>query len=206
MTAVLFKRIAFVVVGALVALAGLSVANGFGFSPFQSQQSDQDQPAILKSIKNLSQYHAAVGDFEVVVLDDPKDDVAWVPAIIAGRKTVFVSAGTVNAYVDLSGLADKDMTLSEDGKSVTVRLPEPQLDRPNLDHARSKVYMQERGVVDLIADVLETPQQAKFYQVAEKKIAAAAERTGLRKRAAKNTEAMLTGMFGSLGIQVTFLD
>ena len=34
----------------------------------------------------------------------------------------------------------------------------------------------------------------------------AAEESELRKQATENTKAMLTGMFGSLGIQATFLD
>lgn len=200
--AVLLKGFAFLVVGALVALAGLGVANVFGFSPFQA--TDQSESALLKSTKDISEYHAVVGNFEVVVLDPP--EVEWVPNVIAGRRTVFVAAGTVDAYVDLSGVADGDLTLSEDGKSVTVRLPEAQLGKPNLDPDRSSVYMQDRGVLDRIADAIETPEQAQFYKLAEAKIASAAEESGLLKQAAKNTEAMLTGMFGSLGIGVTFLD
>ncbi|WP_167043435.1 DUF4230 domain-containing protein [Salinibacterium sp. ZJ454] len=203
--AVLLKRIALVVVGALVVgLAGFGVANVFGVSPFQSVQTDRSQPTLLKSVQNISQYHAAVGNFEVVL--DIEDDVTWVPDIIAGRRTLFVAAGTVNAYVDLSGLADKDLTMSEDGKSVTVRLPEPQLDKPNLDLDRSYIFTQERGVVDWIADAIETPEQVEFYKLAEMKLTAGAEESELRMRAAENTKAMLTGMFGSLGIQVTFLD
>ncbi len=108
-----------------------------GFNPFQSLQTDRSQPALLKSIKDVSQYHAAVGNFEVVI--DVEDGVEWMPEIIAGRRTLFVAAGTVNTYVDLSGVADKDVTLSADGKSVTVRLPEAQLDKPNIDHDRSYV-------------------------------------------------------------------
>ena len=199
---VLFKRIVFVVVGALVALAGLGVANVFGFSPFQA--SDRSESALLKSTKDVSEYHAVVGSFEVVVLDPP--DAEGVPNVIAGRRTVFIAAGTVDAYVDLSGLAAGDLTLSEDGKSVTVRLPEPQLGKPNLDPDRSYVYMQDRGVLDRIADAIETPQQARFYELAEIKIATAAEESGLRKQADKNTKTMLTGMFTSLGIDVTFRD
>ena len=175
----------------------------FGFSPFQVSQIDRSQPTLLKSIKDISQYHAAVGNFEKVL--DIEDDVAGMPAIIAGRRTLFVAAGTVNAYVDLAGLADKDLTLSPDGKSVTVRLPEPQLDKPNIDHDRSYMFSQDRGVFDRIADAIETPQQGQFYKLAETKFAAAAEESDLRKRAAENTRSMLTGMFSSLGIQVTFL-
>lgn len=87
-----------------------------------------------------------------------------------------------------------------------MRLPEPQLDKPNLDHDRSYVFMQDRGVLDRIADAIESPQQAQFFKLAETKLAAAAEASELRTQAAENTKAMLTGVFVSLGIHVTFLD
>lgn len=198
------KRIAFVLVGAVVvALVGLGVANLLGFSPFHAGKNDRDRPALLKSIQDVSQYHAAVGNFEVVI--DDKTDDTWVPPIISGRRTLFVAAGTVNAYVDLAGLAEKDLSLSPDGKSAKIRLPEAQLDKANLDLARSYTYSQDRGVLDRIADAINIPEQEKKMQIlAEKKFTEAAEKSELRKRATENTKSMLTGMFGSLGVQVTF--
>ena len=202
----LLKSVALVVAGAFVAVAltGLGVVNMFGSNPFQVSRTDRSQPVLLKSVQELSQYNAAVGNFELVL--DIEDDVAWMPDIIAGQRTLFVAAGTVNTYVDLSGLADRDLTLSADGKSVTVRLPEPKLDKPNLNFDRSYIYDQDRGIFDRIVDAFETPVQTEFYKLAETKMASAAEESELRKQATENTKAMLTGMFGSLGIQVTFLD
>lgn len=202
----LLKGIALVVAGALVAVAltGLGVVNMFGSNPFQVSRTDRSQPVLLKSVQELSRYNAAVGNFELVL--DIEDDVAWMPDIIAGQRTLFVAAGTVNTYVDLSGLADRDLALSADGKSVTVRLPEPKLDKPNLNFDRSYIYDQDRGIFDRIVDAFETPAQREIYKLAETKMATAAEESDLRKQATENTKAMLTGMFGSLGIQVTFHD
>ena len=185
-----------------MAVASVGAANMAGFNPFRLVHTDRSQPAVLLSIQKLSRYHAAVGNFEQV-LDIP-GDVSWLP-LISGRRTLFVAAGSVDAYVDRSGLAGEDLTMSDDGKSVTVRLPEAQLDKPNLDHDRSSMFAQDRGVLDRIADALGTPQQAEFYKLAETKLTAA-EESGLQTQAAENTKAMLTGMFGSLGIQATFLD
>lgn len=200
------KRIAIVVTGVIVlALAVLGVGNIAGFNPFQSGRPDRDHPALLKSIQDVSRYHAAIGNFEVVI-DDESDD-SWVPPIISGRRTLFVAAGTVDAYVDLSGLADKDLSVSPDGKSATVRLPEAQLDKPNLDLDRSYMYSQERGVLDRIADAINEPEQEKKMQIlAEKKFTDAADKSELRKQATENTKSMLTGMFSSLGIQATVID
>ncbi|MEY9777197.1 DUF4230 domain-containing protein [Arthrobacter sp. MW3 TE3886] len=107
----------------------------FGLDPFQERQIDGSQPTLLKSIQNVRRFQAAVGNFEKVIYIE--DDIAGVPAIIAGRRTLFVAAGTVNAYVDLSGLTDRDLELSPDGKTATVRLPDSQLEKPNLDFDRS---------------------------------------------------------------------
>ncbi|AMB42529.1 hypothetical protein AUT26_11555 [[Arthrobacter] sp. ATCC 21022] len=188
-----------VIIGA-IAVVGLS--NLTGVSPFVSQRNDRSQPALLKSIKDISQYHAAVGNFETVV--DIDDNVPGLPSAIAGRRTLFVAAGTVNAYVDLSSFADDDLKLSADGKSVTVRLPEAVLDKPNLDHDRSYVFSQDRGLIDRIADAMETPPQAEFFKLAETKLTSAAQESRLREQAVENTRTMLTGMFSSLGIQAIF--
>ncbi|BCW78856.1 DUF4230 domain-containing protein [Arthrobacter sp. NicSoilC5] len=200
----MIKRIMMVLVGTIIlGLAVVGVSNMAGFNPFQSHRTDRSQPTLLKSIKDISQYHAAVGNFETVL--DVEDNIAGIPTLITGRRTLFVAVGTVDAYVDLSGFADNDLTLSADGKSVTVRLPEPQLDKPNLDHDRSYVFSQDRGVLDRIADAMEAPQQAQFFKLAETKLASAAEESKLREQAAQNTRSMLTGMLSSLGIQATFL-
>ncbi|WP_449374004.1 DUF4230 domain-containing protein [Arthrobacter psychrolactophilus] len=185
----------------LIALAGLYVASLFGLSLFPAKQSEA---ALLNSIQDTSKYVSAVGDFEVVV--DDKEDNLVLPDVIAGRKTLFFGAGTVNAYVDLSGLTEGDLTISQDGKSVDVRLPEPELEKPNLDQSRSRMVAQDRGVFDRINDALAVPEQAKFYKMAEERITTAAEKSELKKRATENTKAMLTGMFGSMDIKVTFRD
>lgn len=196
---------ALLVIGVLVALAGVTGANAlFGFNLFQSRQIDRSQPALLKSIENVSRYQAAVGNLEKVI--DIEDDVEGVPALIAGRRTLFVAVGTVNAYVDLSGLTETDLELSPDGKTVTVRLPESQLEKPNLDFDRSYTYDQDRGIFDQIADAFEAPDQAKLYKLAETKLAAAAEQSELRKQATENTKTFLTSLWGRLGMQVTFVD
>lgn len=196
-----FKPVALTAIAVAVLLAALLVASVLGFGPF-SNRSERDQTVLLKSVKNVSQYHAAVGSFEILL--DEREDTGGLPDFIAGRRTLFVAAGTVNAYVDLAGLAEDDLILSADGKSVTLRLPEPQLDKPNIDHDRSYVYSQDRGIADRVVDAFTAPQQAELYLLAESDMAEAAEHSELRQRADENTKSMLTGLFGSLGYEVTF--
>ncbi|MGO0576848.1 DUF4230 domain-containing protein [Ornithinimicrobium panacihumi] len=128
------------------------------------------------------------------------------PVLLAGERSLFVAAGTVNAYVDFSTMAEGDLTLSEDGTSVEIRLPEAQLDKPNIDQERSYLYSQERGVVNRIGDAISPQDQQDLYLHSEQKLAAAAEESELVERAEANTKEMLTGMFGALELDVTFVD
>jgi hypothetical protein len=203
----LLKLASILVVGTLV-IVGLS---GIGLGkqlmdmlPFQTQTIDRSQPALLLSVQELGQYHAAVGNFQLLV--DDEQDETWVPAFIAGERSLFVAAGTVNSYVDLTGLAEGDLTLSEDGKSVTLRLPEAELDKPNLDQENSYLADQDRGVLNRVEDAISTQDQSHLYQLAEEKLASAAEESDLEQQAEENTKAMLTGMFNSLDLKVTFTD
>ncbi|GLY54132.1 DUF4230 domain-containing protein [Lentzea sp. NBRC 102530] len=169
-------------------------------TPFDNESIDRSQPAMLKSVRDLSQYHAAAGEFQVVL--DIEDDVKWVPAALAGQRTLFVAAGSVNAYVDFGTLADDGLVVSPDGKTVELRLPKPQLDKPNLHNDRSYVYSQERGLIDDFQALAGPPDLQRFYVAAEQKLAEAADESELRKRAEDNTRVMLTGMLQALGFQV----
>jgi hypothetical protein len=107
---------------------------------------------------------------------------------------------------DLSGINEGDLEVSPDGKSATLRLPEAQLEKPRLDHKAFQEYRSDRGVLDIVADVFGSPDQSEIYLRAETEIAAVAEKSELRERASKNARSTLTGLFNSLGVQVTFLD
>lgn len=200
----MIKRLALVLSGVLLAVVGLGATSTMGFSPFKLGQTDRSQPALLLSIQEASRYTAATGKFEVVL--DVEHDATWMPDFVDGRRTLFVAAGTVDAYVDLSGLGDEDVVLSADGESATIRLPMPELEKPNLDSERSYVFSQDRGVLERISDAIDTPQQAEFYQLAETKLTAAAEESELRSQADENTRTMLTGLCSTLGLDVTFVD
>lgn len=188
------------VVAAVVILLGAAVFVFGQFRPFGGESIDRSQPAMLKSVRDLSQYHAAAGEFQVVL--DIEDDVKWVPAALAGERTLFVAAGSVNAFVDFGTLADDGLVVSPDGKTVELRVPKPQLDKPNLHHDRSYVFSQERGLINDLQALAGPPDQQKFYVAAEAKLAEAAKQSELLQRAEDNTRVMLTGMLQALGFQV----
>jgi hypothetical protein len=173
-------------------------------NPFGTDTVDRSQPALLRSIKDLSQYHAASGDYQVVI--DIEKDVRFVPDVLAGQRTLFVSAGTVNAFIDFGGLAENSMTVSQERKTVDIALPKAQLDKPNINHERSYVFAQERGLFDRLTSVVESSDQQPFYVAAEQKISDAAKESGLQAKAEENTRKMLDGMLRALGYEVHFVD
>jgi hypothetical protein len=165
------------------------------------QTIDRSGPVLLQSMRDLSRYEAASGSFQVVV--DLEKDAGFLPIAIIGQRTLFVAIGSVDAFVDFAHLGDGAITVTPDRRGATVHLPHATLDKPNLDHQRSYVFAEERGIVDRVQSFFaQSPdQQAQLYQVAEKKIGDAAAQGGLAGRAEANTRTMLQDMLRSLGYQ-----
>ncbi|MCI4063897.1 DUF4230 domain-containing protein [Micromonospora sp. R77] len=170
-------------------------------NPFAKEQTDRSQPPLLKSIRDLSRYVAAEGNFQVVV--DLQKDRNNVPAFLLNERTLFVGAGSVEAYVDFAKIADGAVVESADGKSVEIKLPAPQLGETNLDLEKSYVFAEQRGLINRINDLVagDPNKQQQVYKLAEDKITAAARDSGLTARAQENTRKMLEGLLRSLGYE-----
>lgn len=176
-----------------------------GINPFHKEHIDRSQPPLLKSIQNVSQYHAAVGNFQVVI--DIQDKVSHIPAALAGERTLFVAVGSVDAFVDFTHLADRDITVSDTDKTVRIRLPRPQLSKPSLDTQHSYLISQQHGLWNRFAALFGADSDPQpVYALAEQQIGEAAKTAGIVERATTNTKAMLTGLLKSLGYTVTFVD
>lgn len=175
-------------------------------SPFGDRTVDRSQPVLLRAVRDISRYHAAAGEFEVII--DLERDAKFIPSVILGERVLFVAAGSVDAYVDFAGLAGDAVTVSADHKQATVRLPHASLAKTNLDHSRSYVVATRRGIVDQLQQMLGSSgdTQQRLYVLAEKKIGDAAHRAHLEQRAEQNTRAMLTGLLTSLGYETVTIN
>jgi hypothetical protein len=130
-------------VGAMIAgLGAAKLLPDFLKNPFKEQVTDASQPPILLSIKDLARFVAAEGSFEVVI--DLKRDRKFVPDWLLNQRTLFVAAGTVEAYVDFSNLTQEKIKESADHKTVEIQLPAPQLADPKLDLERRYVFAEEQ--------------------------------------------------------------
>ncbi len=112
-----------------------------------------------------------------------------------GDRLLFVAHGTVVAGVDLSKLALEDVEL--EGKTVRIRLPEPEVFVTALDNDRSYVYDRETGILRHSDVNLETAAR----QAAEQEILKSAMEDGILDTARTNAENYLTRLLLSLGYE-----
>jgi Protein of unknown function (DUF4230) len=170
-------------------------------NPFAEKTVDRSSQPILQSIRNIGEYRAASGDYQVIV-DIAKD--TQLPDELLGERTLFVAIGSVDAGVDLASVDEGDVVVSDDRLAATITLPQARLYEPVLDVDRSYVYEDERGLFNRIGSLFGGGESSdeELYQAGEQKIAgAAAANDELRVRAEENTRTMLTSLLRSLGFR-----
>lgn len=177
-------------------------------NPFATKTVDRTGPALLKSLEDLSSYRAATGHFEVIV--DIEKDAKYVPDWVNGERTLFVAKGTVDGVVDFSAIKPENLTVSEDRRTVTVRLPRATLGDVRVDPSGSYVVDKDSGLLNKGKALFgEDATDQPLYVKAEERMRQAASdpASGIVPRAEDNTRAMLTSMLTSLGftsVTVTF--
>jgi hypothetical protein len=170
-----------------------------GFDPFNRETVDRTQPAVLLALRDLSEYRAATGEFQVIV--DTEDQVRNLPLVIAGERTLFVASGTVDASVDFSNIGPEAVEVDRDRQRVSISLPGAELTDAQVDPDASYVFSRERGLLDRLTGVFnDNPtSERELYLIAENKLETAATGSGLVDLAERNTEAMLRSLLTSLG-------
>lgn len=176
-------------------------------NPFQQEVVDRSTPPLMLALADLHEYHAATGTFQVVI--DQERDTPYLPSAISGERTSFLATGSVDAYVDFGDVGASAVQTSADRRSVTIALPAARLGEASVDPDNSRVLDRDRGVLERIGGaVSEDPSvEGDLYARGEKRLAAAADRSNLVRRAEGNTRQMLTTLATSLGfrqVTVTF--
>ncbi|WP_037802013.1 DUF4230 domain-containing protein [Streptomyces sp. LaPpAH-108] len=202
------KVVTAIVVVLVLLVAGIRLAVLPGIKDlFGTDTHDRSGPALLKSIQDMSRYDAASGNFQVVV--DLEKDAKFLPDALRGTRTLYVGAGTVDAYVDLGRLGKNDVKVDKDRTSATLRLPHARLGKPALDLDRSYAVSKQRGLLDRLGDFFsDNPNGEQAVQkLAVRHIGEAAKDSELTARAETNTTDMLQGLLRSLGfdkVRVTY--
>jgi uncharacterized protein DUF4230 len=168
-------------------------------NPFRERTIDRSGPAVLKSLSDLHQYHAATGNFQQIV--DLHGDTG-LPDELLGTRTLYIAYGTVDASVDFTNVDEDSVNVSDDRRTATITLPRPTLSAPRLDPTRSYVYDRNEGALNKIGDLFSSSDddQQRLNVLATQKIQAAAQQgSGLIARARENTRTMLTSLLSALG-------
>ena len=168
-------------------------------NPFAEKKTDRSQPTLLLSIQDLARFEAASGNFQEII--DVQKDRSFIPDILFNERTLFICVGSVDAYVDFTRIGQGDITDSPDHKTATIKLPAPQLEKPNIDHDKSYVYATQEGLINKIGGLFSNDpnKERELYLLGEQRIGQAARDSGLGDRAANNTKQMLTQLLKSLG-------
>src|SRR5918993_5521137 len=99
---------------ALLVPAGLGVADAVNrwWPSATPQQIDTSPAPLLLAMRDISDYHAATGTFQVLV--DVEHDTPYLPSAISGERTTLFATGTVDAQVDFAKLGPESVTVSPD--------------------------------------------------------------------------------------------
>jgi hypothetical protein len=183
---------------ALLLLVGLGIAP---FDPFATETVDRSGPALLERMRSLEEFTAAEATFVQDV--DLEQDAAYLPDFLKGERVVALVTGQVRATVDFSNLDEDAVQVSEDGDTITVTLPEPELQDAEIEESGTRIVTRDRGLIDRIEDVFSSNpfDDTQLYAAAESKLDEAADASDLTETARENTEEWLVTFLGAAGFE-----
>lgn len=183
-------------------VAGLLVATFAWPNLFGTTTKEQNDAVVLAQIEDLAQLQVASGRFETIV--DVEEDARFLPSWVKGERKVLVAEGDVTATVDLSGIGEDAIEVSDDGTEVTIRVPPPVLQDADLDRDVTRVISRDRGLLDRIDDAVtggNPSDDEPLYDRAEEKLADAARQSDLRERAEASATELLTELMREAGFE-----
>ncbi len=152
-----------------------------------------DSVTIVSEIRSLARLETAQYTVEKVITAETGQGAL---AALFGDRLLFVAHGTVIAGVDLSRLAESDVTVSPAGQATLI-LPAAEIFVATLDNDKSYVYDRQTGLLTHGDVNLET--QAR--QVAEVEIEKAALEDGILNLAQTNAQAFIERLLQSLRLK-----
>ena len=97
---------------------------------------------------------------------------------------------------------DEDaIEVSDDGTTISIRLPEPQLTDAEIDESSARIISRDRGLIDRVEDffVSNPTDDGEIYRAAESKLEQAARESDVLDQARTNTERWLRTFLGAAG-------
>ncbi|WP_298816627.1 DUF4230 domain-containing protein [Chloroflexus sp.] len=155
--------------------------------------------AVVQRIQQLSRLETSKYTIERVIDIRQGSNIPIIGDWLAGDALLLIAHGTVVVGVDLSRLTPDAVTVSPDGKQITVRLPPVQVFSATLDNGKTRVYSRDRGLFAPENPNLETLAR----QAAEQQILQAACEDGIMEQGTRNAELALRQFLGLIdGVNV----
>lgn len=164
----------------------------FIFNPFgKGIQIDTNRTAVIKQLQKLNRLETASFTIEKIVEAGAQGN--QVEQFLFGDKILVIANGQIIAGVDLSKITDKDISVQ--GKSLTLKLPSPEILQSILNNDKTIIYNRQTGILTKGNKDLETQARS----AAEKSIRTAACDGNILETARENAIKQLTALFESVG-------
>ena len=161
-------------------------------------------PSVVVSMQALARLEGAEFHMERVI-DLRERQSRFHGLLEAEDALLLVAVGNVIAGVDLGDVVEADVEISDDFRSVKLRLPAPEIFSARLDSSRTYVHSRS---TDLLAERQEN-LETKARQRAEETLRQAALEAGVLDKARISVERSVTALLRSLGfsrIEISFED
>ncbi len=154
----------------------------------------QSGAAVVRRIQQLSRLETAKYTVEQVIDVRQDSNIPWIGNWVASDALLLIAHGEVIAGIDLSQLSEQAVTISPDGRSITLQLPPAQILSAALDNSKTRVYSRDRGWLAPENNHLETLAR----QEAEQRILTAACEDGVLIRATEDAQEAIEKFLGLL--------
>jgi len=152
-----------------------------------------DQPTVVRQIQQMQRLETVRYTMDKIISGGHES--VYLPKFLVSDRLLLVVHGEVIAGVDLTRLQAGDVAVH--GKSVTVRLPKPEILVTRLDNTKTRVYSRDTGLFSSPDPNLES----QVREEAERQLQFAAQQDGILKTADENARNSITTILKGLGFE-----
>ncbi len=152
-----------------------------------------DRSVVLVAVRSLARLESVAYHMERIIDLKQRQDHLF-GLLHAEDAILLVAAGDVVAGIDMAKMRDGDVTADVKLRSVTVRLPPPEILSVRIDNARTYVHTRKTDLLAKRNDGME----ARARQLAEESIRDSAIESGILERARVSAEQTMTLLVRSL--------
>jgi hypothetical protein len=166
-------------------------------------ESRANADGIVQRVQSLSRLETTRYTIETVVTADEQGfiDTPLGRLQIGSDRLLMIIHGRVTAGIDLEKLRPQDVSLSGDGKRLTIQLPAVEIFGVDLDNDKTRVYSRETW--------LKSPNpnlESEARQGGEAKVLATACEDGVMRRATEDAQRSVEKFVALLGLSISAIE